>query len=179
MPVSWVSTANVWSHEVTAVCTVCCGNVVLPPRDDFIRKWARPLGEITREFRNCEATVMQNCLPHTFHQFWRHQGRSGTTVFVVHIVSTFSELLSAPSSDHTAVSQLAGDYISAAILSLRCAITTVVTRLKLHCIIPTYSFSTATHAHSHPTSHIISGCDWNLLPVWASYFLIGLYKITF
>ena len=37
-----------------------------------------------------------------------------------------------------------------------------VTRLQLHCIIPTYSLSTATHAHSCPTSHTISGRDWNL-----------------
>ena len=37
---------------------------------------------------------------HTFHQFWRHQGWSATTVFPVHIGLAFSELPS-PSSDHT------------------------------------------------------------------------------
>ena len=47
-------------------------------------------------------------VPHTFYQFWHHQGRSVTTVFVVHIRSAFSEF-PAPASDHYGISQLAGD----------------------------------------------------------------------
>ena len=66
-------------------------------------------------------SVLQNCLLHTFHQFWHHQGLSATTAFVVHNGSAFSEL-PAPSSDRTEITQLAGDNISAAIFSYCCAI---------------------------------------------------------
>ena len=48
----------------------------------------------------CEASVLKNCLPHTLHQFSRHQRRSPTMVYVVHFTTAFSEL-PAPSSDHT------------------------------------------------------------------------------
>ena len=61
------------------------------------------------------------------------------------------------------ISQLAGNNISAAIFSKRSAITTDVGRLKLHWIIPICSLSIATHAHSLPTSHTISGRGSNLL----------------
>ena len=44
--------------------------------------------------------ILQNCLPYTFRQFWHHQGRLASTVFIMHIGSAFSEL-PAPSSDHT------------------------------------------------------------------------------
>ena len=74
-----------------------CGKLFLSPGDDFVQKWGRYLGELTREFRNCEASFLKNCLAHTFLQFWRHQGQSAITVFVVHIGAAFSELLS-PSS---------------------------------------------------------------------------------
>ena len=53
-----------------------------------------------RDFRNGEAPILQIFLSHTFHQFQRHQGRSATTVFVVHNNSAFSDL-PVPSSDHT------------------------------------------------------------------------------
>ena len=55
------------------------------------------------------------------------QGCSAITVFVIHIELAFSEL-----SDHTGISELLGDNISAA---KHCAITTAVTILKLHCIL--------------------------------------------
>ena len=57
----------------------------------------------------------------------------------------------------------AGDRISEAIFSSRCAITTAVTRLKLHCIIPTCSLSTAMLSNFCQNSHTICGRDWNLL----------------
>ena len=111
------------------------GKVFLLPGDDFVQQLARHLRELNREFRNFEAPILQNCLPHTFHQFWPHQGQQATMVYVVHIGSAYSEL-PPPSSNHTGIQQLAGDNIRAANLSQRCAITTEITRLKLHCITP-------------------------------------------
>ena len=70
------------------------------PGDYFMQQWARHLGELTREFRNCEALVPQNCMLHTFHQFWHHQGWMATMVFIVHFGLAFIELPT-PSYDHT------------------------------------------------------------------------------
>ena len=144
-------------------------------------------GELTKEFKNCEVTVLQYFFPHTFHQFWHHQGWSVTTVFVVHIGSAFSQL-PAPSSDHT-VTHMSGPYMWhnlcwRFLLSMQksdnCTNLTVgrrqyqcsdfllvlcnnychhKTEIALHYshILP----STSMHAHSRPTSQTISRKDWN------------------
>ena len=54
-------------------------------------------------------------------------------------------------------------HMVAAIFTSQCAITTAFTRLKLHCIVSTYSLFTTKNSHSCPTSHTICECDWNFL----------------
>ena len=158
MSVSQESTTNVWNHEVTAVCNSPSLWKRLPATQSrFPAVISQTSGGIDREFRNCEAPILKTACQHTFNQFWRHQGRSATTVSSCTLVRPSVNFLHHPSSDHTGISQLAADSITAVIFFQCCAITTAVTRLKLHCIIPTYSLSTATHVHSRPTSHTISG----------------------
>ena len=143
-PVSQESTANFWSHEVAAICNSLLLQKCFPAaRRRFCAAVSETSGEIDQKVTS-EVLVLKNCLSHSFHQFWNNQERSATTVFFEHISSAFSELPT-PLSDHTGISQLAGDNISAAIFSQSCAITTTAIRLKLYYIIPTYS-STARHA---------------------------------
>ena len=82
-------------------------------------------GNWSKEFQNCEVQVLQNCLFHTFLQFWQHKRQAATTIFVVHIGSAFSEL-TAPLSDHTVahvgsihVAQLAVDLFWRLLLSVQ------------------------------------------------------------
>ena len=67
----------------------CRVNVFLPPGYYFKQQWVKHLGELTRKFQNCEMPVLQKCFPHTFREFWYHQGCLATTVFVMHIDSAF------------------------------------------------------------------------------------------
>ena len=75
------------------------------------------LGELTREFRNCEAPVLQNYMPHTFHQFWSYQGRSATPGFVVHIGSAFTEFPTS-SSDHTVAYNVGSIHVAQLVVEL-------------------------------------------------------------
>ena len=54
--------------------------LILSPTNCKIRVVISFLGELTREFRNCEVPVLQNCLLHTFQY---HQGWSATMVFML------------------------------------------------------------------------------------------------
>ena len=69
------------------------------------------------DFRNCDAPVLQNCLLHIFHEFWLHQGRSTTTVFIVYSSSAFSELPS-PSSDHTVAHNVGSIHMAQLVVDL-------------------------------------------------------------
>ena len=168
MPVSQESTVNVSSHEITAACTS-------PSRKSFPATWRR-----FRAAMSETSGVTDQKVP----KLWSaDSARSFTAHFrsVLAIPGTAGHygLRHAHWFDHQWISRtIVWPYWNFAVgwrqyqcshfFFLAFCHNYCVTRLKLHCIIPTYSLSTATHANSRQTSHTISGRDCNLLFKWTS-----------
>ena len=142
-----------------------CGNIFLPLEDDFVQQWARHLGEITREIRNCEAHILENCLQHTFHQSGVTRDgrpiRSSSCTFRPSVNCPHHRLaiLESRSCRETiSVQSFSSNAVQLLLASQDWNCTSLLPQTLLYhyaCALPS-------------TSHAISGRDWNWLSGWTS-----------
>ena len=152
-------------------------NVFLPLGDDFVQHWARYLGELIRWLRNCEDPVLQtayrtpsissgvtrNGRPLLRRAHWfGFQWNARTIVWPYWNLAVSGRQyqcrhfhLALCNNYYRRKIETALDY-STYSLSLSLSL----------------SLCAAMDAHSHPTSHTISGRDWNSRFGWTSFFYV-------
>ena len=67
--------------------------------DNFVQQGARNLWEMTKDFRNYEATILNKVFPHKLHKIVRNVGGPPTALLIVLVLSTCCKL-SAPATHH-------------------------------------------------------------------------------